>query len=133
LRRVARLGDGWLASAYNTTPSTFGEAWSKLRDELDRRGRAGPAFPNALATTVMYLTEDDSEARKVLEDVVAPTLNRKPEEIGGRILVCSPSEAIDRLSRYVEEGSQEVYLWPALDEVAQLECFAEQVAPRVQK
>jgi alkanesulfonate monooxygenase SsuD/methylene tetrahydromethanopterin reductase-like flavin-dependent oxidoreductase (luciferase family) len=27
LRRVARLADGWLASAYNTTPPLFGEAW----------------------------------------------------------------------------------------------------------
>ena len=34
LRRVARLGDGWLASAYNTTPSAFGEAWQTLRSNL---------------------------------------------------------------------------------------------------
>jgi alkanesulfonate monooxygenase SsuD/methylene tetrahydromethanopterin reductase-like flavin-dependent oxidoreductase (luciferase family) len=26
LRRVARLGEGWLASAYNTTPALFAEA-----------------------------------------------------------------------------------------------------------
>ena len=27
LRRTARLADGWLASAYNTTPTLFAEAW----------------------------------------------------------------------------------------------------------
>src|SRR6266487_4019939 len=30
LRRVARLGDGWLASAYNTTPELFTEARARL-------------------------------------------------------------------------------------------------------
>jgi alkanesulfonate monooxygenase SsuD/methylene tetrahydromethanopterin reductase-like flavin-dependent oxidoreductase (luciferase family) len=34
LRRAARLCDGWLASAYNTTPSLFGEAWQRLRGLL---------------------------------------------------------------------------------------------------
>ena len=32
LRRVARLGDGWLASAYNTTPQLFADGWRKLRE-----------------------------------------------------------------------------------------------------
>jgi len=31
LRRVARLGDGWLASAYNTTPDQFRVGLEKLR------------------------------------------------------------------------------------------------------
>jgi alkanesulfonate monooxygenase SsuD/methylene tetrahydromethanopterin reductase-like flavin-dependent oxidoreductase (luciferase family) len=131
LRRVARLADGWLASAYNTTPAIFAEARSKLEDELTRRKRDASTFPNALATTVMYLTNDDKEATRVLAEVVAPALNRKPEEIGARILVCSPEEAIDRLSRYAEAGLQEVCLWPPLDEVAQLERFAADVAPKV--
>jgi alkanesulfonate monooxygenase SsuD/methylene tetrahydromethanopterin reductase-like flavin-dependent oxidoreductase (luciferase family) len=41
LRRTARLADGWLASAYNTTPEMFGEAWARLRDLLPahRSGR----------------------------------------------------------------------------------------------
>src|SRR5262245_12048973 len=34
LRRVARLADGWLASAYNTTPDGFAEAWLSLRSML---------------------------------------------------------------------------------------------------
>jgi alkanesulfonate monooxygenase SsuD/methylene tetrahydromethanopterin reductase-like flavin-dependent oxidoreductase (luciferase family) len=36
LRRVARLADGWLASAYNTTPELFGEAWQALRVSRSR-------------------------------------------------------------------------------------------------
>ncbi len=41
LRRVARLADGWLASAYNTTPEVFATAWSGLRRRL-ARPRQGP-------------------------------------------------------------------------------------------
>jgi alkanesulfonate monooxygenase SsuD/methylene tetrahydromethanopterin reductase-like flavin-dependent oxidoreductase (luciferase family) len=131
LRRVARLADGWLASAYNTTPALFAEAREKLNQELAGRSRDAAGFPNALATCVMYLTDDDAEAERLLREVVAPALNRKPEEIGDRILVCSTSEAVERLSRYAEAGLQEVYLWPCMDEVGQLERFAAEVAPRV--
>ena len=38
LRRVARLADGWLASAYNTTPEAFGEALGRLGEHLIRAG-----------------------------------------------------------------------------------------------
>src|SRR3990170_531613 len=31
LRRAARFGDGWLASAYNTTPEGFAAAWNRIR------------------------------------------------------------------------------------------------------
>src|SRR6266568_8505694 len=50
LRRVARLADGWLASAYNTTPELFRQAWQALRSKLPDHGKAADTFPNALAT-----------------------------------------------------------------------------------
>ena len=39
LRRVARLGDGWLASAYNTTPALFAEALTRLNGYLAGHGK----------------------------------------------------------------------------------------------
>ena len=36
LRRVGRLADGWLASAYNTTPAQFADAWSGRDDRIVR-------------------------------------------------------------------------------------------------
>ena len=128
LRRVARLADGWLASAYNTTPETFRDARQLLEAELEKRGRDPGGFPNALATTIMFLTNHEPEAQRVLQDYVAPALNRPPEQIGDRILVCSPAEAVERLGRFAEAGLQQVLIWPALDEVEQLELFATEVA-----
>ena len=45
LRRVARAGDGWLASAYNTTPERFSAARAALARALEDRGRDATAFP----------------------------------------------------------------------------------------
>ena len=38
LRRVARLADGWLASAYNITPGEFADAWARLQSRGVRPG-----------------------------------------------------------------------------------------------
>src|SRR6478736_7578463 len=76
LRRVARLADGWLASAYNTTPEMFGEAWQSLRAQLPDHGKAPDAFPNALATMWCYITDDRAEAERVLKERVVPTVHR---------------------------------------------------------
>src|SRR6476661_844921 len=45
LRRVARLGDGWLASAYNTTPDGFKDAKQALSGHLEARDRDPDRFP----------------------------------------------------------------------------------------
>ena len=42
LRRVARLGDGWLASAYNTTPDGFGAARQSLSEQLRQTAGSRP-------------------------------------------------------------------------------------------
>jgi alkanesulfonate monooxygenase SsuD/methylene tetrahydromethanopterin reductase-like flavin-dependent oxidoreductase (luciferase family) len=51
LRRVARRGDGWLASAYNTTPERFREALDRLAEERRRAGEAPVPLPSAIATS----------------------------------------------------------------------------------
>src|SRR6266545_5406745 len=71
LRRVAALGDGWLASGYNTTPDAFGAGRAVLAD----------GFPNAIATMWLYVTEKHGEADRVLGDVLAPMLNRPVEAL----------------------------------------------------
>src|SRR5215218_3169302 len=62
LRRVARLGDGWLASAYNTTPDRFREGLDRLAEERRRVGKVPEGFPSAIATTWLHITEDKGGA-----------------------------------------------------------------------
>jgi alkanesulfonate monooxygenase SsuD/methylene tetrahydromethanopterin reductase-like flavin-dependent oxidoreductase (luciferase family) len=70
LRRVARLGDGWLASAYNTTPDRFRQGLDRLAHGRRRLGRPPAAFPSAIATTWLHVTEDRGLAERVLGDEV---------------------------------------------------------------
>src|SRR5262249_19716023 len=65
LRRVARLADGWLASAYNTTPELFAGARTRLGQHLRAQGKEPDTFPNGLATMCFYITEDRSEADRI--------------------------------------------------------------------
>jgi hypothetical protein len=72
MRRVARAGDGWLASAYNTTPEAFTAAMEVLGGELESQQRPSGDFPNALVTMWAWITGSRSEADRVLSDIIAP-------------------------------------------------------------
>src|SRR5262249_24966948 len=61
LARVARLGDGWLASAYNTTPERFEAGRADVARRLEERGREAEGFPNALATMWTWVSADRAE------------------------------------------------------------------------
>jgi alkanesulfonate monooxygenase SsuD/methylene tetrahydromethanopterin reductase-like flavin-dependent oxidoreductase (luciferase family) len=117
LRRAARA-DGWLASAYNTTPEDFAAALAQL----------GPK-PNALATMWTWVGDD---GERVLRDVLAPLVGRDPAELRDRVCVGPPEHCAALLSRYAAAGCERVYLWPLADELRQLERIAGDVAPAAQ-
>lgn len=132
LRRIARAGDGWLASAYNTTPERFREARELLADELVSQDRDAKGFPNGLATMWTWVVDDRAEGDRVLTEVLAPLLGRDPDELRGQVCVGSPEHCAQLLSRYAAAGCQRVYLWPLGDERRQIELVAGEVAPRIE-
>jgi alkanesulfonate monooxygenase SsuD/methylene tetrahydromethanopterin reductase-like flavin-dependent oxidoreductase (luciferase family) len=117
LRRVARLGDGWLASAYNTTPAGFRAALATLPDGL----------PHALATTWLYVTDSRREAERMLEEVLAPLLDRPVEALRG-LPIGSPEQCAERIAAF---GAERVFVWPLGAELRQLELFRERVVPLI--
>ena len=121
LARVARMGDGWLASAYNTTPERFADAQAALPG----------GFPNALATMWTWVSEDRAEGDRMLAEVLAPILGRDTEELRTQVCVGSAAHCAELLSRYADAGCRRVYLWPLGDEARQLERVASEVAPRL--
>jgi alkanesulfonate monooxygenase SsuD/methylene tetrahydromethanopterin reductase-like flavin-dependent oxidoreductase (luciferase family) len=133
LRRVARLGDGWLASAYNTTPEGFGTSMGFLRAELERQGRPPGDLGNALVTMWTWVTDSRSDADRVIADVVSPMIKRDPAELRGRICVGTAAECAELLSQYAEAGCQRVHFWPVGDEVRQIELITGDVMPRVSR
>lgn len=131
LARVARAGDGWLASAYNTTPERFAAARTALAGALAARGRAADGFPCALATMWTWVAKDRAEADRVLADVLAPVLRRAPDELRAQVCVGPAEHCAELLSRYADAGCERVYLWPLGDEARQLELVASTVVPQL--
>jgi probable F420-dependent oxidoreductase len=131
LRRVARLGDGWLASAYNTTPVAFAAAWQRLADQLEVFGKDPNRFPNAIATMFFYVTEDSVTSERIVRDVLTPTLKRPEQELRERLLVGPAEDCAKKLAAFRAAGAQRIFLWPVEDELRQLATFQERVAPLV--
>jgi alkanesulfonate monooxygenase SsuD/methylene tetrahydromethanopterin reductase-like flavin-dependent oxidoreductase (luciferase family) len=120
LRRVARLADGWLASAYNTSPELFAAAKQSLAEKLAERGRDPGAFPNALVTMWTWVSEDDTETARMLDEVLAPLLRRDAAELRDRLCI-----------GYAQAGCEWVQLWPLGDERRQIELLADSVLPEL--
>jgi alkanesulfonate monooxygenase SsuD/methylene tetrahydromethanopterin reductase-like flavin-dependent oxidoreductase (luciferase family) len=131
LRRVARLGDGWMASAYNSTPAEFTDRLSRLGDELVRAGRSLAGFPHALVTMWLWLCDDQRAADRLLAGQLPPVLGRDPAELRDRVCIGTTEHCIDLLGRYAAAGCERVHVWPVGDEAAQLARFAEEVLPKI--
>jgi hypothetical protein len=121
---MAGVADGWLASAYNATPDQFAEARTRLDGHLRAAGREPAAFPDAVATAWMYVTEDRAEADRVRTEVLAPTLGRDPAGLS-HLPIGGAAHCIEVRAAYAAAGAREVLVWPLLDSVAQLELCAE--------
>jgi alkanesulfonate monooxygenase SsuD/methylene tetrahydromethanopterin reductase-like flavin-dependent oxidoreductase (luciferase family) len=131
LRRTARLADGWLASAYNTTPAEFAVAWAALQQLLATEGKDSDTFPNALATMWFHITDDTAEADRVFRQRLVPTINRPENVLRERLPVGPAPPFAEKLRAFRDAGVQQVLVWPVTDEERQLELFCEQVIPLV--
>jgi alkanesulfonate monooxygenase SsuD/methylene tetrahydromethanopterin reductase-like flavin-dependent oxidoreductase (luciferase family) len=131
LRRVARLADGWLASAYNTTPEEFAANAAILREELQRQGRTGDDFPHALVTMWAFVTDKRAEAERILSEVLGPLVKRDPAELRRRVCVGSAEHCAELLSRYMLAGCKRLFFWTIADERRQVERIASDVMPLI--
>jgi alkanesulfonate monooxygenase SsuD/methylene tetrahydromethanopterin reductase-like flavin-dependent oxidoreductase (luciferase family) len=131
LRRTARSGDGWLASAYNTTPAEFATAWARLRELLPAHGKDPATFPNALATMWFYITEDATETDRIFRERIVPTIHRPEDVLRERLPVGAAELFAEKLTEFARAGVQRVFVWPVADEVDQLELFWSAVRPAV--
>ena len=105
-------------------------AWHR---ELEDRGRDSEGFPNALATMWTWVAKDRAEGERVLSDVLAPRLNRDPDELRNQLCIGPAQHCAALLSDYAAAGCHRVYLWPLGDERRQIELVASEVAPRIER
>ncbi|MDL9946232.1 LLM class flavin-dependent oxidoreductase [Gordonia sp. ABSL11-1] len=126
-RRVSRLGDGWLASAYNTTPDRIATGRDYLRGIGNGARRPVRDVPIVLATMWAHVTESPAQARRWL-DALARLLRRDTDTIAGQLLVGSAEHCVEVLARYDAAG---VVVWPVEDPVDQLTRVGEVVIPHL--
>ena len=124
LRRVARLGDGWLASAYNTTPEQVARGRATLAD------LAGRPMTCAVATMWTFVTDDERDRSEWIARL--STLLRRPEQdLAGQLLVGPPEACARLVSSYAAAGVDLLLVWPVADHERQLERFMQEVVPLV--
>jgi alkanesulfonate monooxygenase SsuD/methylene tetrahydromethanopterin reductase-like flavin-dependent oxidoreductase (luciferase family) len=125
------LGDGWLASAYNTAPEAFAAARRRLAEHLHAVGKTPNRFPNAIATMFFFVTEERATLERIIREVLSPTLKRPEEELRQRLLVGPAEECAEKLAAYRAAGAHRIFLWPVEDELRQLTTFQERVVPMI--
>lgn len=130
LRRAARQGDGWLASAYRGTPESFGAALRSVAAMVRGEGRDPAAFGHAVVTMWLWIDDDRAAAARVL-DRVAGALGADPETLAARACVGSPARCAELLAGYADQGCRRVAVWPVADEPAQLARLAADVLPQL--
>jgi alkanesulfonate monooxygenase SsuD/methylene tetrahydromethanopterin reductase-like flavin-dependent oxidoreductase (luciferase family) len=131
LRRVARLGDGWVASAWHSTPEQFRTALDTLNSVLVSAGKEPAAFPNAVDTMFMFIDRDGDRARRVAAPIIERATRSPFEEEGGHYLVGDYNECRDLLRRWMEAGAKQICVWPVLDPVQQIRRLGEHLLPEL--
>jgi probable F420-dependent oxidoreductase len=128
LRRVTRLGEGWLASAYNTTPERFAATWAQLRELVRQEGRDPDTFGNALVSMLTLVTDNEAEADRLTSEL-ATSLRRDVAALRASLLIGTPRACAETIAAYAAAGVQRIFIWPVRDHASQLHRFAEKVTP----
>ena len=129
LRKIARTGDGWMASAYNITPDSFSQKCKLLRKFREEVGRDADSFENSIMSMFCYISSNEEKVHSALHDVLSPALARKPEDLGKLLLFGSKEECAMKIRKYVEHGANRIHFWPVADYHEQVELLANEIIP----
>jgi alkanesulfonate monooxygenase SsuD/methylene tetrahydromethanopterin reductase-like flavin-dependent oxidoreductase (luciferase family) len=128
LRRVAKLGDGWLNNI--TSPETYRECWEKIRAYAVESSRDPEAIEPGLYFTLAAGGKDAvTEGQAFLAQYY-----KRPYAAVSKAMLCvtgSWDEVIDQIEAYREAGARTLVLRFATgDQLAHLESCAEALARR---
>lgn len=128
LRRVARLGDGWLTYFYDA--ESFSRSWTKIRNFAEEAGRDPDALANVsqlpLCIDSSYEAADAKIGPFLAEYFDNPEWSDATPESAIR---GTPEQCAEQLAEHIEAGVQHIALVPYRYRMDQLEQFTEQVKP----
>ena len=76
-----------------------------------------------------YVSENGSEAERLVREVLSPALRRSETELSERLLFGPPEVCAQKLAAYQAAGVQRIFLWPVTDERRQIDLLAKHVLP----
>ena len=127
LRRVAKYGDGWMASAYNITPDKFKMKWKTILSYRRDMGKDSTRFGNSVVSMFGYIDNNKEKIRKIVRDVLSPVLGRPAEELEGLLLFGSIDECIKKIKVFLEAGVNSIHFWPVNNYLEQIDIFSKEI------
>lgn len=131
LRRCAKYGDGWMASAYNTTPEKFKDKWQKVLSYRASLGKEIESFDNSLVSMFGYISDDKEKINRILKDVLSPALAMSPEELKQSLLFGLLDECLQKIRSFTEAGAKRIHFWPLDDYFEQIKLFRNGIVVRI--
>ena len=123
LKRVARLGDGWLNNI--KSPDIYRECWQKICGYAADQGRD----PHSIQPGIYFtLAAGGKDAVIEGQSFLAQYYNRSYEAVANAMLCVTGSwnEVIDGMEKYIQAGARTIVLrFAARDQLAYLEACAE--------
>ncbi|MCH8108903.1 MAG: LLM class flavin-dependent oxidoreductase [Chloroflexi bacterium] len=132
LRRVARLGDGWMTTAW--PPEDFAELRGRIFEYAKDYDRSFDDLPCALYYNINI--NDDREAaieesQKYLEEYYTPQKYSR-ETVEGWVACGPPQQCIEQLQGFIDAGATDILLrFPSWDQRTQFRRCVEEVLPHL--
>ena len=124
VRRVAALGDGWMAAGGSSTEA-FGKSVQILRAELEKLGRNPAAFPTS--KRVFLSVAERPEVAKAEMDRWFKIVYRRPGGVDAGEIHGTPERVREQLEALVSAGANHLLVNPVGRYVEQVEALAEVV------
>src|ERR671922_415457 len=115
LRRAAKYGDGWMASAYNITPDKFKEKWKIILSYRQALGKDIQSFENCVMSMFGYIDNDRNKVHRMAKDLLSPALGRSTEELENLLLFGSTDHCLKKIRALSEAGVKRIHFWPVSD------------------
>lgn len=125
LKRLAKYSNGWMASAYNITPTKFKEKWNFLLAYRKSLGKdeEEELFDNSVMSMFGYIDDDKDRVRKVVREILAPALRRPAEDLEQMLLFGSLDKCLRKIRNFVDAGVNRIHFWPVLNYEDQIRIF----------
>jgi alkanesulfonate monooxygenase SsuD/methylene tetrahydromethanopterin reductase-like flavin-dependent oxidoreductase (luciferase family) len=128
LKRVAKYGDGWMASAYNITPEKFKEKWKTVLSYRSSKSKDTKSFQNSMMSMFGYIDNDKEKVHRLVKNILSPTLKRSPEDLERLLLFGSVDHCINKIDTLHDVGVKRIHFWPIYDFNEQIEIFSKEIA-----